>query len=295
MYLFVHLRSFDRIFPRAPAFKAGPAAYGDYCGWVVLLLKCLAADITRMVNCLDPELPEQRPGVLKFLYPPLNDYLYHFLNPLCPPVLGDFISGGTPPIPSAGFLHLSFSSSDKNVLHIYHTIFVCYNIRVLKAGILIMSDLGSIGERIDECGPLLRQMLRDMAEVTLYKIVPDDRDIISSTLKDWADNSRLDLIVTSGGTGLSSRDVTPEAMQSVIEKNIPGISEAMRVQTMIKSPFAMLSRSMAGSRSKCLIINLPGSPKSVKECFEVVLPVIPHAIEILNGKTAHTHPRPDKD
>ena len=158
-----------------------------------------------------------------------------------------------------------------------------------------MSDLGSRGERIDECGPLLKQMLHEIAGVTLYKIIPEEKDIISATLKDWADNAKLDLIVTSGGTGLSSRDVTPEAMQSVIEKNIPGISEAMRVQTMIKSPFAMLSRSMAGSRGKCLIINLPGSPKGVKECLEVVLPVIPHAIEILNDKTAHTHPRPDKD
>jgi molybdopterin adenylyltransferase len=152
-----------------------------------------------------------------------------------------------------------------------------------------MSDKGSIGERVDECGPLLKQMLAGIAEVPLYKMIPDDKDTIAATLKDWADNSKLDLIVTSGGTGLSPRDVTPEAMEAVIEKEIPGIAEAMRVQTMAKSPNAMLSRARVGSRGKCLIVNLPGSPKGVRECFEVALPVVPHAIDILAGKTEHQH------
>ncbi len=158
-----------------------------------------------------------------------------------------------------------------------------------------MSDKGSKGERVDECGPLLKNLLAGTAEVSVYEIIPDEKSQIAAKLKDWADNLKLDLVITSGGTGLSPRDVTPEAMRLVIEKEIPGMAEAMRVQTMAKSPNAMLSRAMAGSRGKCLIINLPGSPKGVRECFEVVLPVVPHAIDILNGRTEHTHPRPDKD
>jgi molybdopterin adenylyltransferase len=156
-----------------------------------------------------------------------------------------------------------------------------------KAGVLIISDKGSRGERVDECGPLLKILLDGIAEVPLYEIIPDEKELIAAKLMDWADTVKLDLVITSGGTGMSPRDVTPEATRTVIEKEIPGIAEAMRVRTASKTPYAVLSRAIAGSRGNCLIINLPGSPSGVEECLEVITPVIPHAIAILQGKTFH--------
>lgn len=145
-----------------------------------------------------------------------------------------------------------------------------------------------MGQRVDLSGPAAKEMLsRIPVEVSRLEIVPDEKDIIAATIRKWADTDGLDLIVTSGGTGLGPRDVTPEATWEVIEKEVPGITEAIRITTMKKTPFAMLSRAIAGSRGKCLIINLPGSPGGVRECLEVVLPVIPHALEILAGKTEH--------
>jgi len=120
--------------------------------------------------------------------------------------------------------------------------------------------------------------------MTKYEIIPDERDVISSKLREWVDGDGLDLIVTSGGTGLSPRDVTPEATLDIVDKGIPGLTEAMRMITMRSKPEAMLSRAVAGSRGKCLIVNLPGSPAAVKECLEVILPVLPHALEVLGGK-----------
>jgi molybdenum cofactor synthesis domain-containing protein len=121
-------------------------------------------------------------------------------------------------------------------------------------------------------------------EVTKYEVVPDETEAISKQLREWSDIVGLDLIVTSGGTGLSPRDVTPEATLAVVDKIVPGLAEAMRMATMKRKPEAILSRAVAGSRGKCLIVNLPGSPKAVKECLEVILPVLPHALEILGGK-----------
>ena len=158
---------------------------------------------------------------------------------------------------------------------------------MFKAGVLIISDKGSRGERVDECGPLLKDLTANIAEVRVYEIIPDEKEMIASKLKEWADKLRLDLVITSGGTGLSPRDVTPEATRLVIEKEIPGLAEAMRVQTAAKTPFAVLSRAIAGSRGNCLIINLPGSPGGVRECLDVIISVIPHAIDILQGKTFH--------
>lgn len=154
----------------------------------------------------------------------------------------------------------------------------------IRAGILTISDKGSRGEREDISGKVIRELLGRLdCQVAKYDIVPDEINIISRKLSDWADEGAIDVIVTTGGTGLSQRDVTPEATLAIVEKTVPGIGEAMRMRTLDKTPMAMLSRATAGVRSKCLIINLPGNPKAVRECFEVVLPAITHAIEIITG------------
>ncbi len=157
--------------------------------------------------------------------------------------------------------------------------------QMLTAGVLTISDKGWSGERRDESGKIAQKYISGLSmEVVRYEIVPDDKEIISAKLKEWADEVGIDLIVTSGGTGLSPRDVTPEATLAVIDRIVPGLPEAMRMETMKRTPTAVLSRAIAGSRGKCLIINLPGSPNGVRECFEAVLSVIPHALEILAGK-----------
>ena len=157
----------------------------------------------------------------------------------------------------------------------------------MLAGILVISDRGWRGERLDKSGQVAKEFISQLGiEVAKYEVVPDEAEIISKKLREWSDAVGLDLIVTSGGTGLSPRDVTPEATLAVIDKIIPGLTEAMRMDTMKRKPEAILSRAVAGSRGKCLIVNLPGSPKAVKECLEVILPVLPHALEILGGKTS---------
>ncbi len=117
-----------------------------------------------------------------------------------------------------------------------------------------------------------------------YEIVPDERDVIADTLRRWADSGEVDLIVTTGGTGLALRDVTPEATLDVVDKLVPGLAEVMRTESLKRTPMAMLSRAVAGIRGCCLIINLPGSPRAVRQCMEAVLPALPHAMEILLGQ-----------
>ncbi len=149
----------------------------------------------------------------------------------------------------------------------------------------MISDRRWRGEASDESGRVACEYISRLGiSVVKYAIVPDEVEMISATLRQWVDVERLDLIVTSGGTGLAARDVTPEATMSVVERIIPGLAEAMRMMIAKKKPEALLSRAIAGSRGKCLIINLPGSPAAVRECFEVILPSIPHAMEILSGK-----------
>lgn len=149
----------------------------------------------------------------------------------------------------------------------------------------MVSDRSWRGEREDESGKVACEYINQLGiKVARYAIVPDETDAISAILKEWADVEGIDLIVTSGGTGLAARDVTPEATSAVLDKMVPGLSEVMRMETARKKPEALLSRGVAGIRGKCLIINLPGSPAAVKECFEVILPVLPHAVEILRGK-----------
>lgn len=153
-----------------------------------------------------------------------------------------------------------------------------------KAGVLTISDKGSRGERVDESGDLAVEMLgHNGFVVTEKEIVPDSIEAISLTLTEWSDKKDLSLIITSGGTGLSPSDVTPQAMKRVIDYEVPGIAEAMRSSSLTKTPHAMLSRAMAGVRKNCLIINLPGSPRGVRENLEVVIPALKHGIEKLSG------------
>jgi len=152
----------------------------------------------------------------------------------------------------------------------------------MNTGILTISDKGSKGQRADESGQVIRDMLSGISEVARYEVIPDEVDIIKDKLTNWVGD--LDVILTTGGTGLAERDVTPEATLSVIDKIIPGIGEAMRAETFKKTRTAILSRALAGVRGKCLIVNLPGSPKAVRECLEVILPVIPHAVGIIKGE-----------
>ncbi len=157
------------------------------------------------------------------------------------------------------------------------------NIKI-RAGIITVSDRSYRGEREDTSGPIIVEMLETIGtEIIDLKIVPDEKDMIIDAMKKFSDELKVDLIVSTGGTGLSPRDVTPEATLEIIDRRTPGIEEAMRAESMRITPYGMLSRAVAGIRGKTLIINLPGSPKAVKETFSVVLPALPHAIEILRG------------
>ena len=161
---------------------------------------------------------------------------------------------------------------------------------MLNVAILTISDKGSQGTRHDKSSEVIREVVAGIeGNVVKYDIVPDEPEIIAGKLIEWSDSRKIDVILTTGGTGLAERDVTPEATLSVIEREVPGIPEAMRAKSLEKTPMAVLSRSVAGLRGKCLIINLPGSPKAVGECLEAILTAIPHAVEIIKGEvTEHT-------
>lgn len=154
---------------------------------------------------------------------------------------------------------------------------------MFTVAVLTLSDKGSRGEREDASGPAIAELLKGMAEVKYSDVLPDDRELIRDKLIEYA--GRVDLILTTGGTGLSPRDVTPEATGDVIEREVPGIVEAMRMEGLKKTRRSMLSRAVAGVRGQTLIINLPGSPKAAKESLEVILDVIPHAVEKIKGDT----------
>ncbi len=154
---------------------------------------------------------------------------------------------------------------------------------MITIGVLTISDGASKGERQDTSGETIRSMVTQLpnATITAGAIIPDEADQIAAVLREWSDEKHLNLVLTTGGTGLAPRDVTPEATKAVIERDAPGIAEAMRAISLQYTRMAMLSRGIAGTRGRTLIINLPGSPKAVKECLEYILPVLPHAINLL--------------
>jgi len=158
----------------------------------------------------------------------------------------------------------------------------------IRAVIITVSDACSVGEREDKSGEALVELLTDLgAEIVAKVIVNDDLDPLAHKLRAYADLKHVNLIVTTGGTGFGHRDNTPEATLQAIERAAPGLAEAMRIQTLKDTPMAMISRGICGLRSGALIINLPGSPKAVRESFEVIKPVLNHAIDLLEGRTAH--------
>ena len=155
----------------------------------------------------------------------------------------------------------------------------------LRAAVLTVSDRSARGERKGESGPLLASLLREAgATVVAQEVVSDEPTQLAARLRALADREDVNLVLTTGGTGLAPRDHTPEATRAVIEREVPGICEAIRAETLRQTPTAMLSRAVCGTRSGALVVNLPGSPKGVRECFAVIKHVLPHAIALLAGK-----------
>jgi molybdenum cofactor synthesis domain-containing protein len=161
----------------------------------------------------------------------------------------------------------------------------------IRAAILTVSDKGSVGQRIDLSGPALSSWLTAHdVEVAATALVADEQPLIASALRKWADAATADLILTTGGTGLSPRDVTPEATMQVLDRVVPGFSEAMRAASLARTPFAMLSRAVCGIRKRALILNLPGSPAAAVENLEAIWAAVPHAIRKLQGDMADCAP-----
>jgi molybdopterin adenylyltransferase len=160
----------------------------------------------------------------------------------------------------------------------------------IRAIVLTVSDRSAKGERVDESGSVLAELLREAgAEVLAREVVSDELEPLAERLRELAEREDVNLVVTTGGTGLSPRDNTPEATRAVIEREVPGIAEAMRAETLGQTPTSMLSRAVCGVRSGALVINLPGSPKGVRECFAVIRPVLAHAVATLAGRGDDLH------
>jgi molybdopterin adenylyltransferase len=162
----------------------------------------------------------------------------------------------------------------------------------IRFGILTLSDRSARGERADASGPALARLIQAQGwSVAKEQILPDDEPAIRAALTEWADSGEFDVILTTGGTGFALRDVTPEATRAVIQREAPGLAETMRAESLKKTPHAMLSRAVAGVRARTLIINLPGSPKGAVENLETILPVLPHAVQLLkddpSSETSH--------
>lgn len=156
--------------------------------------------------------------------------------------------------------------------------------QLLRAIALTVSDRCARGEQEDKSGPALVELLRGIgAEIVVAEIISDDLEPLTDRLRFYADRTDVDIIITTGGTGVAPRDNTPEATRAVIEREVPGLAEAMRAETWQRVPTAMLSRAICGTRGATLIINLPGSPAGVRECFDVIKSVLPHAVALLHG------------
>lgn len=159
----------------------------------------------------------------------------------------------------------------------------------LRAKILVLSDLAAKGEREDRSGPAIREVLESHGwHVAALEVLPDELAQIRTRLESWADSEDCDAIFTSGGTGLSPRDITPEATRAVIETEVPGLAELMRAEGTRSTPMAALSRAIAGVRKRKLIVNLPGSPRGARESLESIIKVLPHAIDQIQGRTGHS-------
>ena len=155
---------------------------------------------------------------------------------------------------------------------------------MIRTAIITLSDKGSRGEREDESGRVIREMVSVIgATVDHYEVLPDERSLIARKIRTLADSGAIDLILTTGGTGVAPRDVTPEATKDVVDRELPGMAEAMRAESLKKTPRAMISRAVAGIRGRTLIVNLPGSPRAVRENLSVLLAAIPHAVEKIQG------------
>ncbi len=160
-----------------------------------------------------------------------------------------------------------------------------------RVAILTASDSGAAGERADRSGKIIEEMVRAVGwTVTRTAITRDERAVIAEQLREWADGGDVSLIVTTGGTGVGPRDVTPEATLDVVDRLVPGMAEQMRAQTAERNPMAMVSRQVVGIRGRTLIINLPGSPRGVQECLAVLMPVLPHTLEVLTQPRTDDHP-----
>lgn len=161
----------------------------------------------------------------------------------------------------------------------------------IRVAVLVASDSGAAGDRADRSGKLIEDLVTATGWIVSEKtITPDDRAVIAAQLRSWADGGDVALIVTTGGTGVGPRDVTPEATLDVVDRLVPGMAEQMRAQTVTQTPMAMTSRQVVGIRGQTLIVNLPGSPKAVQECLDVLMPVLPHVLEVLSQPRTDEHP-----